>query len=34
MDAYTVNLVVAVRSISEKVNHVKKSKIQVVATID
>lgn len=34
MDAYTFNLVVADRGISEKVNHVKKSKIQVVATID
>lgn len=34
MDAYTFNLVVADRGISEKVNHVKRSKIQVVATID
>lgn len=34
MDAYTFNLVVADRGISEKINHVKRSKIQVVATVD
>lgn len=34
MDAYTFNLVVADRGISEKINHVNRSKIQVVATID